>query len=134
MKKKSENILKVLGEYDDQKSANRAVMQALLDQGIESGEILEVSNFFYFDNEKDAKLAEEELSDIGFAIETVYKHEDNDELPWTVICTIRLPLKEDKIHRLTDFLNELAARYGGKYDGWEVGIDPDAKDLEGLGL
>lgn len=125
MKKQSENILKVLGEYDDQKSANRAVMRALLDQGVESGEILAVSNFFYFDKQKDARLAEEELADIGFAIETIYKHEETDELPWVLICTIRLPLNEKRIHRLADFLNDLASRYGGKYDGWEVGIDPE---------
>lgn len=126
--------MKVMGEYGDQESATRAVMQALLDQGIESGEILDVSNFFYFDKEKDARLAEEELADIGFAIETVYKHEETDELPWALICTIRLPLNEEKLHRLTDFLNDLASLYGGKYDGWEVGIEPGSDDLEELGL
>lgn len=151
MESKDKSFLKVLGSYDDQKSANRAVLNLLLDQGMEKGEVFEVYNFFYFRKKTDAELAAEELADIGFVIDTIHKHDDREtdnlddfliegeyekppeteRLPWEVICTIQLAMNEERLDKLTDFLNELAARYHGKYDGWEVEVKPD--DPENFG-
>src|SRR5215475_4946996 len=83
----------------------------------ESSEMLQLRYFLYFSREKDAKLAGRSLRQMGFSIEI---NRATDENNWLMLATAP-PDSEDKIDETRIELEELAARYDGEYDGWELG-------------
>lgn len=116
---------KVEGPFKSHHEANRAVLEGLIESGTRKAKRKEILNFFYFNNKVDCLAAADELQDIGFDNEEIAETEYCGEKNWLLTCWIVIPLTEDSANRLTDFLDSLAQKYGGIYDGWEIKLDKE---------
>lgn len=122
MKNDEYKILRTEGPFHDRKEANRATLQQILRMGVARGEKKDVWNYFYFNKLKDAREAAQDLTEIGFQIEEFGESAGEKEI--LLLAKIRLSLEETTLDRLTEFLEKIADKFHGKYDGWEVEIDP----------
>ena len=111
------------GPYDNREAANRAVLKILREEGVGPDTVKKIWHYFYFPRREDAERAAGELADLGFRIEQIDDSTTGSDI--LLLATIRIPLEEEKIDSLIDFLEKLAQDYGGKYDGWEVEIRPE---------
>lgn len=116
---------KVFGPFDDHRSANRAMLEFLQEQGMSQGEIWRVYNDFTFKTEKDCYRAADDLAEVGFEERIIVEYDYEKPPYWTLSCTIRLAMNPEKLDKLYSFMKDVAERYDGLYDGWEVWIEDD---------
>jgi len=114
-------ILRTEGPFENRKEANRATLQDLLKMGIVRSEKKEVWNYFYFNNLKNAREAAQDLTEIGFHIEELGESGEENEI--LLLAKIRISMDETTLDRLTEFLDGVAEKFHGEYDGWEVEIE-----------
>jgi regulator of RNase E activity RraB len=95
----------------------------IFEKDIPVGEKYPVWNFFYFKDENNCRDAADELSEIGFEINTIEKKDDGNKSNWLLICSVTQPLDNEHIQRLSEFMDTLAKKYNGEYDGFEIEIN-----------
>ena len=122
MEKDEFELLHTDGPYYDRQEANRATLNHILNMGVTKGEKKEVWNYFYFNKLQDAREAAQDLSEVGFQVEELGENAVGNAI--LLLVKIQISLEESALDRLTSFLEDLAEKYHGKYDGWEVEISP----------
>lgn len=86
------------------------------------GEVHWISHYLYLPTETAGKCVADELSMQGFVVDD--RMDPYDGSSWLVLAKRRMTPTEDAIAEARTFLEAIAARYNGEYDGWEVDVQP----------
>lgn len=81
-----------------------------------------VDFYLYFPEEYQALHAAASLINLQFDTELSYS--EYDKL-WLCLARKRINMTDDRLTDLRNWIEELAEKNGGKYDGWETMISPD---------
>lgn len=81
--------------------------------------------YFYFPEEYQAHHAAASLANLQFETEINYSDYSND---WLCLATKQINMTSDRLSGLRNWMEKLAQRNGGKYDGWETMIVLDDKN------
>ena len=80
--------------------------------------------FFFFKEEKEAKVASRILEQNGYARNEIFCLEASNELKWTLIVEKDMEIEDffKKEEEIFEKLTNIAEECGGKYDGheWEI--------------
>lgn len=80
-----------------------------------------VTFYFYFPNQKNAKLASGVLRREGFETDI---HESSKPDSWDCIAYKEMVPEYVEIHDLRNWLEKIATDLNGEYDGWETQVFP----------
>jgi Regulator of ribonuclease activity B len=109
-----------LGRYpsEDAEAGDRAVLEQLAEHGADLTKPTEFVHFLYFDDEKSTRAAVDQLGETGYG-GGARQTEDGD----FVIQAERneVPSMEN-VRRMREFMETIAAQFGGEYDGWEAAV------------
>ena len=98
-----------------------AVMGSLLDAGARLDEPRHVLHFLYFASQEAAEAAAREAGARGW--EAAAHPPVEDATDWRVVAERPdLVLSAEVVRDSTDVFEEIAARHGGDYDGWEASV------------
>jgi hypothetical protein len=98
------------------------LIKVLVDNGCDLAVPRETTFFIYIPKKKDAEASAEVLRGHGFETKIWNPHEKNPD--WTVVAERRdRALIPDFLRETVDLCEQLAADYGGVFDGWEAGPD-----------
>lgn len=122
-------LLKSGGPFSTRSEANSRIIGDFLKGSRKVGKTTEITNYFYFVKEEDAKLAAEDLEEIGFRVDDPIDNGGDHEMPWLLLGWIDLILDEENMNRLNQFLESIAEKYNGIYDGWEIPVDKEDIDM-----
>ena len=128
-KKDNARLLKSEGPFSTRSEANRRIIGDFLKGSQKVGKTTEINNYFYFTKEEDAMFAAEDLEEIGFRMDDPIQTESDRKMPWLLLCWIDLVLDEENMNRLNQFLESIAERHSGNYDGWEIPVDREDIDM-----
>jgi hypothetical protein len=111
------------GKSHDSEPSNYIIFEVSREKGFGNAKKKEVLNFFSFENELECRDAAPELSEIEFEIDQISEDKFDHQKRWVLTCFIDLPLTEESLNRLAGFLDSVARKYNGFYDGWETEWD-----------
>jgi regulator of ribonuclease activity B len=109
-----------LGKYpsDDAEAGDRAVLDQLAQHGADLSKETEFIHFLYFDDEASTRAVVDQLGQIGYrggARQTedgaFVIQAERDEVP-----------SMENVRRMRQFMETIAAHFGGEYDGWEAAV------------
>jgi regulator of RNase E activity RraB len=78
-----------------------------------------VEHFLYFPRRRWAQQAARQLRQLGYEVEV---SESATEGSWLVLARCQMLPTEEDIDTVAEQLRELAAEYGGEYDGWGMDV------------
>ena len=78
-----------------------------------------VEHFLYFPRRRWAEQAARQLRQLGYEVEV---SESATEGSWLVLARCQMLPTEEDIDTVAEQLRELAAEYGGEYDGWGMDV------------
>lgn len=99
------------------------VLDAMTKQGADLNRPREVGHYLYFGSREPAEAAAREAAARGWDVRV---REPLPEYPdqWCAHCTRDdAVLTPPFVRESTDYFDDLAARHGGDYDGWEAAAD-----------
>lgn len=99
---------------------DQRVLEGLLNLGSDPDRLHTVEFFFYFPNEKNAKLAASVMEREGFETD-VYPPDNGDE--WLCVVTKAMLPVHYEFAELRHWFNTLTNELGGKYDGWGTAVE-----------
>jgi hypothetical protein len=99
--------------------ANSRVLEKLAAVGADIGVPTEVNVYLYFPSEDAARLAAEQVRELGFR--EVHVSASLNE-SWACIGSCLMAPELDAIRTLATRLEEVARTHGGEYDGWEAAV------------
>jgi len=97
------------------------ILETLEEHGADLSEPREVRIDLLFPTEESAQAADEELTELGY--EVVGFESAGEEEPWAIRATSELQVGRDNVTGFRHRFEELAARHGGEFDGWEAADD-----------
>jgi hypothetical protein len=74
-----------------------------------------IEHFFYFPTYDSADGTAGELQKQGYRTEAIFRPKDSN---WLLLATGRIVPGTERIYLVRLRMDELAAAFGGKYDGW----------------
>jgi regulator of ribonuclease activity B len=102
---------------DDDEAADLAVLAQLEQHGADLSKETEFVHYLYFDDADHARGAAEQLAEIGYTA----KGRPSDES--FVVLAERVAVPDmDNVRRMRQFMQTIAAQFGGEYDGWEAAV------------
>ena len=111
-----------------ERGGDRKVLAALTEYGSDLARPHHTIHYLYFKSLPAAQAAAEELDKAGYqnldvhvAPTTLWKRLFGAKEYACVAETHAVP-SEQNVFATTDWMNALASRHGGEYDGWEAGI------------
>ncbi len=90
------------------------------DEDVLSKEPLEISFWFYCDEEGDAYALASELQKMGHKIQ---KCEQVRPVDWLLISETHMPVRKERLLHLVDRFEEMAETHQARFDGWEAVMD-----------
>jgi Regulator of ribonuclease activity B len=105
----------------DRDAKNAELRRTFIKKEVDLNEARTVEFHFWTWNKEDAAGLSKALEDRGFLV--VLKHPAvfySDRSVWNVDSTIRQSIELTLRHEFTDELVRVAARYSGRYDGWDA--------------
>ncbi len=111
--------------YTTPAEGDRLVIQQLTRAGADLSRPREVLQYLYLPTEDAAEHARETLDAEGYSVEVrpSADAEEGPPNPWLVLARTETVVDEDMIDRARERFEQLAARHGGDYDGWEAAAD-----------
>jgi len=103
-------------------SADGFAMKRLKKMGFELEGERSVEFYFYFPEEYQAHCAAAELNNLQFSTD-INPTDDDDN--WLCLATKSINFSTQRLMELRKWMQDLAKRYDGKYDGWGTGIKPN---------
>jgi regulator of ribonuclease activity B len=100
--------------------ADRATLAALAQAGSKLAEPHQVRHFLYFGTKRGAKKAAREIARSGYSSEVSPGASTED---WLLLATHTLTPSVEAIRSTREFLEGVADRFGGEYDGWEAQVE-----------
>ncbi|HYH90615.1 MAG TPA: ribonuclease E inhibitor RraB [Solirubrobacteraceae bacterium] len=97
------------------------ILETLEEHGADLSEPREVRVDLLFPTEESAQAADEELTELGY--EVVGFESAGEEEPWAIRATRELQVGRENVTGFRHRFEELAARHGGEFDGWEAADD-----------
>ena len=97
------------------------ILETLEEHGEDLSEPREIRIHLLFPDEESANAAEEELSDLGYEVSGF--EAAGEEEQWTLRATRELRVDRHNVTGFRHRFEELAARHGGEFDGWEAAAD-----------
>jgi hypothetical protein len=101
-------------------SGDAQVLEQLRTAGVDLKAPLEVRHYLYFQTEGGARRHALEFGDSAQWQVEIRRAAEGPE--WLFLLTHRAVIDLAAIQRLRTSLTEIAARNGGRYDGWEAGV------------
>jgi len=102
-------------------SPDAKTLKALVEAGSDLSKPHEINHWLYFPSESNARAAAKDLSAAEFSIVAVGQAEDLTHWRVRILKTI-VPTLED-LEQQSAFLETLAQRHDGEYDGWETQVE-----------
>lgn len=103
-------------------SPDAKTLKALADAGSDLAKPHEINHWLYFSDEASARAAADELASTGFTVDSVEKRPDANQ--WRVLALKTVIPSLSVVEDTSAFLEELAQRHHGEYDGWETQVVP----------
>jgi hypothetical protein len=97
------------------------ILDVLEEHGESLDEPREIRVDLLFPTDESAQAAEEELTELGY--EVVGFEAAGEEEQWAIRATRELQVGRDNVTGFRHRFEELAARHGGEFDGWEAAAD-----------
>jgi regulator of RNase E activity RraB len=113
-----ERIEREKQEEMEMRPEDRLALQQALEAGLNPDEPQWFEHYLYFDRHREAKRAASELRQAGYRVDL-----DRSGSQWRVLAQHQLLPNEEALEEAIEFLEGLAERYGGEYDGWGVAIE-----------
>jgi len=101
------------------KNIDKAVVDNITTHGGDLEKARYVDFFLYFKNEYDATCVEIELINLGFKTEVNQNSYDNK---WGCYAHKKMIVTTERLIDIGDWLEALAEKYNGIYDGWGTEI------------
>lgn len=109
-----------MSDAEDAMSPDAKTIKALAEAGSDLTKPHDIDHWIYFRDEAGAHAAAKELVAAGFTVESLSKEPDDSE--WRLLARkTMVPYLKD-VERQSAFLEELARRNRGDYDGWETQV------------
>lgn len=105
----------------DNLSPDAKTLKALADAGSDLKKPHVIDHWLYFSSESDARAAATDLSAAGFSVESVAASADSNE--WRVLAQKTIVPTLEEVEKTSSYLESLARRHHGEYDGWETQIE-----------
>jgi hypothetical protein len=114
----------VADETGDPTEDDRLVLEQLRAAGADLSQSREVNHFIHLPSREAAEALSPIVKNEGHDVKLVEPDpEIHDELlPWTVVATSHTVVSDEGVAAARRRFTELAAEYGGKYDGWEAAV------------
>ncbi len=93
-------------------------LQYMLDTGVNPDAVCPFEHFLYFDDERLAGFAALALQDAGYQTEAGASSRGD----WVVVVYAYHRPDAAELERRIEFLESVAAAFGGEYDGWGVPV------------
>jgi hypothetical protein len=104
------------------KHKDLAVMEALLGQGADLAARREVVYYSYAPSRGQAAAIGDAARSRGFRVEVREPQREPGE--WEVVCSVGGVVSPEFVRSNGDFFEDLAARNGAEYDGWQAAVRP----------
>jgi regulator of RNase E activity RraB len=112
-----------IDEYLGTEEGDRKILARLVEMGSDLGKPRHSIHYFYFESEDSARVAAQELGQMGFAVGIGERlDEDRDPQRWPVTADRIEVINQEVIAALRAPLTEIAVRNRGEYDGWEAQV------------
>ena len=108
-------------------SPDEAVLNLMNDFNVDLSKKSMISFYLYFPTQEKAKIAENDLTNLGLEVEC---SQSSDEKNWLCLASKDLVPNFSSLNSIRKKLESIASKLGGFYDGWETGLDAD--ESEGL--
>ena len=112
-------ILSEEGETPDEHDLG--ILETLEEHGEDLSEPREIRIDLLFPDEESSAAAEDELTELGY--EVAGFEAAGEEEQWALRATRELRVDRDNVTGFRHRFEELAARHGGEFDGWEASAD-----------
>jgi regulator of RNase E activity RraB len=99
----------------DNRHPDDVFMELLSSLGADHSLPREIEHFLYFATPEDAERAAQELRTHGYATEVAERRE---EANWLLLATGQMTPDQEKISDIRRRMEQVAATFGGHYDGW----------------
>jgi len=107
-----------MSDAEESMSPDAKTLKALVEAGSDLTKPHDIDHWIYFRDESGARAAAKELVAAGFTVESISKEPDDSE--WRLLAKkTMVPVLKD-VESQSTFLEELARRNRGDYDGWET--------------
>ena len=103
-------------------SPDAKTLKALVDAGSDLTKPHEFNHWFYFSSELNAQAAAKDLIAAGYSIDMVGQTDDRKQ--WRVLALNTIVPNLPDVEKQSAFLERLAHRHDGDYDGWETQVEP----------
>jgi hypothetical protein len=109
---------------DAEVGGDRQVIEQLTDAGADLSQPREVVHYVHLPSREAAEAFVPMVANLGFEpkIHEPGPESAADPRPWTVAATAHMVVSEDGVALARRSFTELAAEYGGAYDGWEAAV------------
>ena len=102
-------------------SPDAKTLKALAEAGSDLAKPHDINHWLYFSSESDARAAAKELDASGYAIDSVALSPDSTQ--WRVLALKTIVPTLAEVGRTSAYLEDLAQRHHGDYDGWETQVE-----------
>ena len=109
---------------DGEAAADRQVIEQLTAAGADLSQPREVVHYVHLPSRESAEAFAPMVANQGYApeIREAAPESGDDIRPWTVAATAHTVVSEEGVAAARRVFTELAAEYGGAYDGWEAAV------------
>ncbi len=101
--------------------ADRLALKQLAGRGADLSRSRHVIHFLYFASERDARAAADAIGDVW---KTAVEPPGETIVDWCVKADGNRTLGPETVSAFRSWFEDLAARHGGEYDGWEAAAKP----------
>lgn len=109
-----------LAVAEEAMSPDAKTLKALAEAGSDLTRPHEIDHWIYFQDEADARAAARELVASGFSVEPIAK--DPGDSVWRLLARKTMVPRLAEVEATSEFLEDLARRHRGDYDGWETQV------------
>lgn len=107
---------------EEYKNIDQTALNKLEGKGLEIEGERNVDFYFYFPDELHAHQAGAALQNLQFKTYVCFSEYGNN---WLCLATKNIAMSSQRLTELRNWMQDLAERYGGEYDGWETMLDPE---------
>ena len=102
-------------------SPDAKTLKALVDAGSNLAKPHVIDHWLYFRDETSARAAGQELTSTGFSVEGIDK--ESESADWRLLARKTMVPRLADVEKTSAYLEDLAKRHHGDYDGWETQIE-----------
>jgi hypothetical protein len=107
---------------DNTAALDQLVVRQLRGLGADLSKPRHVRHFLYFEHERDARAAADEIGDADYDVSVTAP--GGDEPKWAVVGQGYRVIGADTVAGFRAFFEQVAERHHGEYDGWEPAAKP----------